>query len=93
MMLPMMPHKGLGLVPFEAVFFTHWMDHLYMAGWKVVLAAYGLGARSALSRPSALAFFSISDMPTANAEGPAPIRGYPKVHLVEIFSMLPSDAP
>ena len=50
MMLPMMPFKGIGLVPFEALFFSRWMASLYMEGWKVILAAYKLGARTGLTR-------------------------------------------
>ena len=50
MMLPMMPFKGIGLVPFEAIFFSRWMASLYMEGWKVILAAYKLGARTGLTR-------------------------------------------
>lgn len=50
MMLAEMPFRCLGLVPFEVQFFVHWMGGLYMAGWKVILASYQLGARPALDR-------------------------------------------
>ena len=50
MMLAEMPHRGLGLVPFEANFVSHWMSSLYTDGWKVILASYRLGRKAVLDR-------------------------------------------